>query len=99
MAHRHRRGGKSEQNLYTAVFTRGTRLHQLLADGLLERVAGAADQQRRVQAKRPQHRDAVLCRLRLLLAHGAQHRHKADVHDAEVAGPHPELELPQRLRR
>jgi hypothetical protein len=41
----------------------------------------------------------VLCRLRLLLAHGAQHRHKADVHDAEVAGPHPELELPQRLRR
>ena len=61
--------------------------HQLLAHGLLQRVAGAADQQRRVEAQRPQHRDGVLRRLRLLLAHGAQHRHQLTCTTQKLLAP------------
>lgn len=41
--------------------------------------------------------DAVLRGLGLLLAHAAQHGHKADVHEQHVVAPGCELELPQRL--
>jgi hypothetical protein len=40
----------------------------------------------------------VLRGLGLLLAHAAQHRHQAHVHDEYVGAAHYELELPQRLQ-
>jgi hypothetical protein len=40
---------------------------------------------------------AVLCRLGFLLSDRSQNRNKADMHDAEVLWPHPELELPECL--
>ena len=69
------------------------RAHQLVAHGGGERVLAAAGEQVRVEAQRAQHGHAVLRRLRLLLAHHAQHGHQAHVHAAEGARPHAELEL------
>lgn len=72
------------------------RAHELVADGWGEGLLGAAGEQVGVHAEGAQDGNAVLCRLGLLLAHNAQHRHQAHVHHAEVARAHPELELHPR---
>jgi len=73
---------------------RGTETDQLDFDRLLQWLRAAACQQVGVDAQTAQHRYAVLCGLGLLLPNNPQDRHQADMHTAEVAGTHPELELP-----
>mmetsp|Transcript_3119 Transcript_3119/g.7052 ORF Transcript_3119/g.7052 Transcript_3119/m.7052 type:complete len:660 (-) Transcript_3119:273-2252(-) len=62
-----------------------------------EGLPGAADEEVRREAHRPQLLHRVLRRLRLLLADDADHRHERHVQEAHVLSADAELELTERL--
>lgn len=68
--------------------------HQFDFDRLFQRLRAAAGQQVGVDTQAPQHRHTMLCGLGFLLSNHPQHWNQANMHAAEVATTHSELELP-----